>query len=121
MNNSFLYFETPVKEKTVDVTPKLREREAELVKIIEALTEINKGKEWSTLKKYIFDGLVERLEKELKAEARKDGPDSNKLGKLSGQLLWAERYADLNKLIAQFRTELTNIRLQLHGKSERNG
>ena len=120
MNNSFLNLDL-AEEKPVDTSPRLRERETEVVKIIESLNEISGTKEWSTLKKYIFDGLVERLEKELKAEARKDGPDSNKLGKLSGQLLWAERYATLDKLIVQFRTELTNIRLQLHGRSERNG
>lgn len=119
MNNSQLKIEELQPE--VDRKPALRQKEGELVKIIEALRKTEMTSEWSSLKNHIFDGLVEKLEKELLDEAKKDRPDNLALARLNGQLLWARKYADLLKLADLFRLELTRIRQLLYGKENPGG
>lgn len=109
MNNSSIIPEEPEK--------KLEEREAQLIRIIESLQVVQTSKEWSSLKTELFDGLVQRLKNLIFTEANKENPDTNRLNRLSGQLEWANKYADLSKLETQYRTELTNLRIQ-NGKTE---
>lgn len=93
----------------------LREREAKIVKVLEALRAVKESEHWSTLKDEVFDGLLSRLNKELELEARQNTPDTLKLNRLTGQIIWAEKYSDLSKLESQYRLELTHIRQQLYG------
>lgn len=116
MNNSKFAIDSIPQE--VDRKPLLREREQHLVNIIEALERVAKSRDWSSLKIEVFDSLVTTLERELREEAKKDSPDALKLNRLAGQLKWAEKYADLNKLAVAFRVELNGIKIMLHGKSE---
>lgn len=117
MNNSRLAIEhvSLTLEEPVDRTTDLTTEEAKLVQIIGALNTITQTKEWSTLKTAVFDPLVGTLEKELTIEGKKEAPDTLKLNRLAGQLKWAEKYADLDKLTQIFREQLTNIRKKLHG------
>ena len=96
----------------------MKEEEARLVNIIEALQGIQKTKEWSTLKKDIFDRFALSLEKEIRNEARSENPNPLKLTRLSGKLEWAERYSDLSRLENYFKVQLTNLRIKLYGKKE---
>ena len=120
MNNSKLVVENvPLQiEVEQDRSPELRKRETELIRTIEALQEVSSSKAWSSLKTYVFDGLQESLTKEITAEARKENPDTLKLNRLSGELKWAERYADLKKLEQRLRLELTQVRSYLYGKTQ---
>ena len=121
MNNSKLAIESiSFQEEKVDNTPIFREREGELITIIEALQGVQKSKEWSTLKIKVFDSLTETLSKELHVEAKKESPDTLKLNRLAGQMKWAEKFSDLKKLEDIFRLELAQIRKQLHGKTQEN-
>lgn len=90
--------------------PELREKEAVLVRIIEALSKIEQSEEWSTLKSLIFDGAVENLEKRLKFESEQLKLEPASIYRLQGQLIWARKYADLRKLADGHRLELVNIR-----------
>lgn len=122
MNNSFLVQErVPLTLETPFEKEPLQEREAELVKIIENLRAVSRSKEWSSLKTQVFNGLTESLSKELHSEARKENPDTLKLNRLSGQLKWAERYSDLQKLEDEFGLQLKNVRAKLYGKTEKTG
>jgi hypothetical protein len=105
MNNSLITIEEEANELVVA-------QEAKLIRIIEALQEIQQSKQWSTLKKDIFDGLVTSLEKEIRNEARSENPNPLKLTRLTGKLEWAERYSDLSKLENSYKVQLTNIRKQ---------
>lgn len=116
MNNSKIAIDSGFQEENLDRTPWLRQREGELVTIIEAIGRVNESGDWSILKKHIFDGLVETLERKLNLEAKKNDLNSPEIYRLQGQLAWARKYADLQKLNEFFRLELTNIRKQLHGK-----
>lgn len=121
MNNSKLAIESiPITLNDMSQpSPRLKEREGELVQIIEAVNGIAGSKEWSTLKIRVFDGKAEQLNRELLSEAKKEIPDTLKLNRLAGELKWAERYSDLSKLEATFRLELRQVRQQLYGKEER--
>jgi hypothetical protein len=118
MNNSKLALDSIPKESDhmVEIQEQLTEKEATEIRIIEAIQRIRTSKDWSTLKTELFDELPKKIRKEILAEGRKDDPSTNKLNRLSGELKWAEKYADLSKLEATQRVELQRIRMQLHGK-----
>lgn len=121
MNNSHFVIENASlnPEEPINTDPHFREREGELTAILEALQVIAGSNEWSTLKKSVFDGKTNALNRELLAEAKKEIPDALKLNRLAGELKWAERFSDLSKLETSFRLELTQVRKQLYGKEER--
>lgn len=117
MNNSQIIIETiEPKEREEKIQLILRAEEARQVKIIEAIRGIQATKEWLILKELVFDSLVKSLEKELSLEAKKTSPSTNQLNRLSGELKWAERYADLGKLEDNYKVNLQNIRIKLYGK-----
>lgn len=122
MNNSKLAVEqvSLSSETPVDIRPILREKEGELITILSAIQGVSETNEWSILKEKVFNGLTATLNREIQSEARKESPDVLKLNRLAGQLKWAEKYSDLSKLEQVFRTELSNIRKQLYGKTEEN-
>lgn len=115
MNNSRITLENqPIAlDSQVDRTPWLRNREGELVKIIEAIRMIEKSEEWETLKVHIFIGLVETLDRRLKQEAEKDELNMPEIHRLQGQLIWAKKYSDFHQLAEFFKVELIGIRNQL--------
>ncbi len=95
----------------------LKEREQKLIKIIESLQEVQTTKGWSSLKSKLFDELTVNLERQISVEAKKETPNIQKLNRLAGELKWAERFSDIQKLEDTFRVELQNVRKQLYGTS----
>lgn len=93
---------------------KLQIEESRLIRILEAIQEVKESKGWSTLKAEIFDSRVNILEKELLEAARKKTPDIFQISNTAGQLEWAERFSDLNKLEGWYRTQLQGIRKVQH-------
>lgn len=112
MNNSKFALESLEEEEKVDRSADFKEREAKVVRILEAIRVIRSSVEWSSLKTEVFDGLTARLEKDLREEAKKDQPDPCKLNRIAGQLKWAEKFSDLSKLENVYMVELQGIRLQ---------
>lgn len=113
MNNS-LSLEEPKDGDTADnKLQRMHEREGVLVKIVEAIGSLSNTNEWSTLKTYVFDGVVENLEKRLVAEAKKRPLVPEELYQLQGQITWAKRYSNLEELREMYRLELTNVRALL--------
>lgn len=113
MNNSKIA-NNSIEEMPVDTTS-LKEREAKLVRIIEALLRVSEAADWYTLKTEIFDGLVETLERRISAEAKKPEVVPSELYRLQGQLGWAKKYSNLENLAQVFKVELTNIRTKING------
>lgn len=121
MNNSkFALDSLTLSDEVLDTKPLLREREAKLMRTLEAIQGVTRTKEWSTLKTELFDGLTDALNKQISAEAQKETPDGLKLNRLAGQLKWAEKYSDLNRLGDAFRLELNNLRQQLYGTTKKD-
>ena len=101
-----------------EVKTKLRTEESRLVRIIEALRDVQDVKSWQMLTEEVFRPLVNILEKELKTEARKEDLSPLKLNRLSGELKWAEKYSDLTKLENNYQVHLKSIRTKLYGEPE---
>lgn len=112
MNNAIFMVDS--EELVVDTTVLLRQRQAELTKIIEAINSLAKQPEWQSLKELVFDGLVEKLEKSLQQEAKKTELLPAEIYRLQGQLLWAKRYSDLYKLAEAYKLELNNLTKKLN-------
>lgn len=110
MNNSVIAIEkvSLSLEDKVDNTEALKQKEAEVVKIIEAIRTILSTAEWSTLKS-VFDSRVEDLERRLRVESERISLNDSEIYRLQGRLSEARKY-DLEKLAEVYRLELTNIR-----------
>ena len=115
MNNSKITLDnlTLGDDPIIDITPTLRAKEANLMTIIESLKNIATNRDWMILQERIFNEVVENLEKRLLSEAKKRPLDEGEIYSLNGQLTWARKYADLNKMVKDYWNELTNVRKQL--------
>ena len=112
MNNSQVSIEEPISEDRLVL---LRQREAELVKLIEAILGVVETEDWKKLKELIFDKEVARLEARLYAEARAVEINDPNLYRLQAQIVWAKKHTDLEKMAQTFKVELENVRKILNG------
>lgn len=102
----------------LDLKPRLRQKETELVEIIEAINAIAESKEWKVLKEKIFDGVVESLKRQRDSEVEKKPLNGPVIHSLNGQLAWAKKYSDFSTLAHIYKLELENIRKKLHAKND---
>lgn len=106
MNNSLLQLEV-VEE--LDIKPQLRVRERELLEIIEAIRRVAASDYWQLLKVKVFDGIVNSLENRLRNEK-----NPTEMYRLQGQLIWADKYSDLEKMVQAYENELKSLRNKLN-------
>ena len=120
MNNAKLVMDSISlsEDQEQDRKPLLRSEESRLLKIVNAIQEVQNTKAWSSLKEEIFDSLVNTLEKELRSEAEKIDVDPNKLNRISGELKWARKFSDLQKFENEKMVKLQRVKLQLYGKEQ---
>lgn len=117
MNNSFIAIENVSLEleTPVDNTVVFRQKESELVAIIEALQKVSESPEWLLLKDKIFDGVVQNLKNRRDTEVEKKPLNGPVIHSLNGQLEWAKKYSDLSSLVSIYKQELINVRNRLNG------
>lgn len=108
MNNSQVANLNLEEEQPIDRKPFLRQREIELVKLIEAIENLKSSNYWNILEDF-FTREVGKLRNELDDER-----DTIKIYRLQGNLEWAKKYSDLSKLSERYREELINIRKQIN-------
>lgn len=92
-----------------DSEQKLRDRQSELVLIIESANEVLNTKAWQTLKELVFDGVDERLDRQLLAEAKKPVIEADKIYFLQGESAQARRL-DLKRYAEMCQRELEGIK-----------
>lgn len=110
MNNSKIALDSTPLTLEESVNPEAyRVKQAEIIRTIEAIDELNKSAEWSTLKKEIFDSRVESLERQMKAESESLEIKDSELYRLQGRVFEARKY-DLDKLREGLMLELSNIK-----------
>ena len=113
MNNSKLIIEDlNISEVTDEYMPKLREREDEIVSILELLTRVNSNHDWIELNDKLFDKVIVGIERRLKIESDKLPLDIPIIYQLQGELKNAKKY-NLSRLIEDYRKELQGIRQQI--------
>lgn len=103
-------------EETVDMTPSLRQREQDIVAIIEALQAVKGSEFWKTLQNKVFNGILEALQRRIRSEK-----NPTEIYRLQGQIVWAEKYTDLNKLLQAYQNELQQIRKQYENNRTSGG
>ncbi len=89
---------------------KLRDRQADLALILEAIDEVLKSKAWQTLKELVWDREVERIERLLLADAKSDEPSFKAQYRLQGELTRAKRNSDLKSYAEMLEKELKGIK-----------
>ncbi len=116
MNNSKIALDNQevFTEKTFDKKPILRQREGELVKLIETIMRIEQSEDWQGVRNHIFYGLVESIEGRIRNESGKGELNQPEIYRLQRQLLLARKYADFKKLADVYRSELSNVKQQLN-------
>ncbi len=111
MNNAQLEIDAEYTE--IDQTPNLQEKKAVLLRLIEAINNLSKNEDWHTLKELLFNGQVEKLEKNLLNEAKSNELSNPTIYRLQGNLEWARRW-DLYKLAETYQKELNGITKKLN-------
>lgn len=119
MNNSRIAIEQDVESKET----MLVQRQGELTRIVEAIRRIADSEDWKVLKELVFDGVLKTLERQLKDEAQKATVVTAELYRLQGQLVWARKYADLDKLAEFFKMQIESIKnnIKHEQKTPRDG
>jgi len=105
MNNSKFTIEDVL--DSTDIKPALRQREEELVKLIDALDHIRASNYWIIIKRK-FDEDLSKLINQLKTEK-----DPTEIFRLQGQITRAEKL-DLDKTAEEHRNELSGLRRKLN-------
>lgn len=90
----------------------LRARQTELVNILTALNSVLQSKDWQVLQELVFGPLVERIDRQLLAEAKSKDPRRDELKFLQGQLAIAKRF-DLETFGQICKKELEGIKQKL--------
>lgn len=106
MNNSIFTNETP--EAVVDIKPMLRERQVEVVEILEAIENIKSSSYWNVLQQKVFSKRTALLIKKLK-----NAEDTKDMFRLQGMIQESELRTDLATLSLSLRKELESIKSQL--------
>ncbi len=94
----------------MDTSDKIRDRQNDLIKIIEAIDEVLKTKGWATLKELVWDGRVSSIERQLLSEAKGVEIKTENIYRLQGELNWTKRYADLKSYAQMCQKELEGIK-----------
>lgn len=112
MNNSKIAIENVslAEDEAVDNKPMLRQRETEITSILEALEHVSGSAYWKTIQDKVLSGVLESLQRRIRSEK-----NPTEIYRLQGQIVWAEKYSDLNKMSQAYKNELTNIRKKLNG------
>ncbi len=101
-------FEIPEETKVL-----YREKQTELVTIIEAFASLEKSQEWATLKQYVFDKELQGIENRIKSESLLQTIDVSKLYRLQGRRDFARQFCDVNKYVEVLKKQLEEIKTKL--------
>lgn len=117
MNNAKIALDNVFDPEPDDRLVELRKRETELVALLSITKNLLTNPDWLTLKELIFEPILSNLQKRLRIESEKTELNTPEIYRLQGQILWAKRYADLQKLADDYKSELSNLRTNLNAKS----
>ena len=119
MNNSKIEYNLEKKEDSR--LSFLQNQIGELSRLVESINIVENNEDWQKLKTLFLDGIVDKLERQLKDEAKKDEINLPKLYRLQGQIEWAKKYSDLKKFSNEKRLELENLKKQINEYNPRDG
>lgn len=96
-----------------EVKAKLRERQSEMMTLIEALVKLDKSKEWGVVKELVFDRSLTSIERQLMNESLAPEVSTSKIYKLQGEWAWAKQFCDVNRFVENLKKQLENLNKQI--------
>lgn len=114
MNNSNVH---NLEEKEDNRLSFLQQKQGELAQLVEAINRVEANDDWRKLRELFLNGIVDRLERQLRDEAQKSEVDLPKIYRLQGQIEWAKRYSDLKKISDEKRLEIENLKKQIYERT----
>lgn len=109
MNNAQLTMEEVSNEKPDQYLVTLRQKEAQLMEIIDALQNVGQSNLWKILQTNVFEVELAKSKKRLEVES-----DTTEIFRLQGETRLGRRY-NLDHLIIKYRNELLAIKKQING------
>ena len=114
MNNSKIIKDNILEApENIDNSAMLRKQEQELLEVIEAIESIKSSNYWKVLEKKVWTPSLDTLQRQLNKEK-----EVNQIFQLQGQIKWAEKVADLDKMSKMMRNTLQGLKnsLKNYGK-----
>ena len=93
---------------------KLRERQSELIRIIEAFKSLEISVEWGILKELVFEKSLKSIERQILNEALSKKIDVDKIYRLQGELAWARQYNNVSHFVETIKNQLEDIKNKLN-------
>lgn len=84
-----------------------------LIKIIEALSKLDKSKEWETLKEEVYAKSLVAIERQMLNESLSPAINTDKLYKLQGEWVWAKQFTDVDRYVDTLKRQLEQIKKKL--------
>jgi hypothetical protein len=91
----------------------LREEQTRLLKVVEALSRLDKSKEWETLRDLVFSKSLVAIERQLLNETLSKEVNMNKIYRLQGEWAWAKQFTDVDRFIETLKKQLEEIKKRL--------
>jgi hypothetical protein len=108
MNNSQIIESTLEEEQSIDIAPMLRQRQEEIVKIIEAIDSVSQSSYWKILENSVFQPLLNTMVNQLCTEK-----DDKQMRWIQGRIDVLSKYADFKAFGEAYRLELKGIEKKL--------
>lgn len=102
-----------VNEITEEAKVRFREQQSELLKILEAFTDLETIGPWIVIKELVFHKSIASIERKLLAESKSPVINIEKLYKLQGELSLARQLYDVDRFIVNLKKQLEEIKKQL--------
>lgn len=107
MNNSLIASQfVDIAEEQDQSKVYVHKRVQELGEVIEALQAIKRSNHWKLLEDKVWNGVFTSLQKRIRSEK-----DMTEIHRLQGQIVWAEKYLNLDDLVAAFKRELQTLKI----------
>lgn len=91
----------------------LKDKQSELLKVLEALNGLEKNKDWQTLKELVYQKSLESVEAQMKSECLSTELNLPKLYRLQGEWSWAKQFTDIPAFAENVKKQLATIKQML--------
>ena len=91
----------------------LIKEQTRLIKVIEALSKLDKSKEWEALKEEVYSKSLLAIERQMLNECLSKEVDVNKIYKLQGEWAWSKQFADVDRYVDILKKQLEGIKKKI--------
>lgn len=92
----------------------LRERQTDLIQIIEAFASLEKNEAWTVIKNLVYDKSLASIERQILIQSLTQEVSIEKIYKLQGEWAWAKQFSNPIQFVDLLKKQLTEIKKKLH-------